>query len=111
MAQTHVVNNHFVGQANQGDMQQPNSSTTSSRIWDFMRINPTSFHGTKVDEDPQVFIDEVFKVVEAMGVTHTERVELASYKHKEVAQVWFEQWSVKRYLEREVFGRNSKRLS
>ena len=32
-----------------------------------MRMNPPTFHGTKVDEYPQGFIDEVFKVADAMG--------------------------------------------
>ena len=41
-----------------------------------MWMNPPTFHGTKVDEDPQGFIDEVFKVVDAMGVTSREKVEL-----------------------------------
>ena len=44
-----------------------------------MRMNPPNFDGTKVDEDPQGFIDEVFKVVDSMGVTTREKVELASY--------------------------------
>ena len=34
-----------------------------------MRMNPTSVHRTKVDEDPHGFKDEIFKVVDAMGVT------------------------------------------
>ena len=38
-----------------------------------MRMNPPTFHGTKVDEDPQGFIDEVFKVVDAMVVTPSEK--------------------------------------
>ena len=45
-----------------------------------------------MDEDPQVFIDEVFKVVDSMGVTFKEKLELDSYKLKEVEQVWFVQW-------------------
>ena len=51
-ALTHVVNNPFMGQANQGDSPQQNSSTPASRIRHFMRMNPHNFHGTKVDEDP-----------------------------------------------------------
>ena len=40
MDQAHIVNNHFVGKANQVDRPQPNSSTPSSRIRDLMRMNP-----------------------------------------------------------------------
>ena len=53
-------------------------------------MNPPTFHGTKVDEYPQGFIDEVFKVVDAMGVNTREKTKLATYKLKDIAQVWFE---------------------
>ena len=33
-----------------------------------MRMNPPTFHETQVDEYPQGFIDEVFKVLDDMGV-------------------------------------------
>ena len=77
--QSHVVNNHFVGQGNKEDRPQPNSSTPASRIRDFISMNPSNFNGTMVDEDTQGFINEVLKVLDAMGVTSTEKEELASY--------------------------------
>ena len=40
---------------------------------------PTS-HGTKVDEDPHGFIDEIFKVIDDMGVTLKEKAELPAYQ-------------------------------
>ena len=88
--QDHMVNNHFVAQANQGVGPQPNASTPDSKIRDLMRMNPPTFHGTKVDENLHGFIDEVFKVVDAMGVTPREKSELSAYQLKDVAQVWFE---------------------
>ncbi|MDV3170455.1 MAG: hypothetical protein Q8811_01670 [Candidatus Phytoplasma australasiaticum] len=33
------------------------ASTPASRVRDFTRMNPLEFHGSKVDEDPQDFID------------------------------------------------------
>ena len=44
-----------------------------------------------MDEDPEIFLDEVFNVVDAMGVTPKEEAELASYQVNDVAQVFFEQ--------------------
>ena len=76
---TQAVINHVITQANLGGWSQPNSNTPTSRIWDFMRMNSPNFHETKVDEDPQGFIDEVFKVVDVMGVSPREKVELAAY--------------------------------
>ena len=77
--QAHVVNNHLFAQPNQGVGPQPNARTPTSRIRDFIRMKPPTFHVTKVDEDPQGFIDEVFKVVDAMGVTLREKTKLPTY--------------------------------
>ncbi|XP_049345423.1 uncharacterized protein LOC125809935 [Solanum verrucosum] len=63
-----------------------NASTTASRIRDFTRMNPLTFYESKVDEDPQGFIDEVFKVLDANGVSPQEKAELAAYQLKDVAQ-------------------------
>ena len=57
-----------------------------------MKMNPRTFHISKVDEDPQGLIDLVFKVVDSMGVTSREKAELATYQLKEVEQVWFDKW-------------------
>ena len=40
-------------------------------------MNPPTFYGSKVEEDPQEFLVEVYKVLYAMGVTSSEKVELA----------------------------------
>lgn len=48
-------------------------------------MNPPAFFGSKVDEDPQGFTDEVLRV------SPQEKVELATYQLKYVAQVWYEQ--------------------
>ena len=44
-----------------------------------------------MDKDPQSFIDEIFKVVDAISVTLREREDLSSYELKDVDQVLFEQ--------------------
>ena len=90
--QDQVITNHLVAQANVGVIPQfqPNASNPTSGIRDFMRMKTPTFHGTKVDEDSQGFVDEVFKVVDAMGLTTRENAEF-SYQLKNVVQVWFEQ--------------------
>ncbi|XP_049391403.1 uncharacterized protein LOC125855710 [Solanum stenotomum] len=50
-------------------------------------MNPPEFHGSKVEEDPQEFIDEVYKELVIMGVALVEKEELAVYQLKGVAQI------------------------
>jgi len=77
----------------------PNVGTKASRETDFTRMNPLEFHGSKVEEDPQQFIHEVYKVLMIMRVTPIEKVELAAYQLKGVAQFWFNQWKEGRVVE------------
>ena len=43
--------------------------TLTSRLRDFVRMNPSIFLGSKVGEEPLESLDEVYKIVHAMGVT------------------------------------------
>ena len=43
-------------------------STMTSRLRYFVRINPPIFHGSKLGEDPQEFLDGVYKVLSAIGL-------------------------------------------
>ncbi|WMV50375.1 hypothetical protein MTR67_043760 [Solanum verrucosum] len=52
-------------------------------------MNPPEFRGSKVEEDPQRFIDEVYKVLANMGVSLEEKAELAAYQLEDVDQIWF----------------------
>ena len=76
----------------------PNANATTSRIRVLTRMNPLTFFGSKVEEDPQGFIHEVFKVVDSIGVTSQEKEELVTYQLKDVAQVWYEQWKDERLV-------------
>ena len=44
-----------------------------------MRFNPPIFLGSKVNEDPQEFLDGVYKFLSSTGVASRDKAELASY--------------------------------
>ena len=67
-------------------------STMTSRLRDFVRMNPPIFLRSKVNEDPYEFLDRVYKVLSAMGFTSREKAELASYQLRYVAEIWYTQW-------------------
>ncbi len=68
----------------------------TSRFTDFVRMNPPFFICSKVGEDPKEFLDEVYKVLSAMGVTSIEKVEFASYQLRDISQIWYTQWKENR---------------
>ncbi|XP_015081275.1 uncharacterized protein LOC107024844 [Solanum pennellii] len=68
------------------------ASTMASRLRDFTRMNPPVYYGSKTNEDPQVFVDEVHKILCAMGVSEEEKAELVAYQLKDMAQVWHRMW-------------------
>ena len=67
-------------------------ATISSRLRDFTRMNPPTFYGSKVEEDPQEFIDNVYKILYAMGLSTSEKTDLSTYELKDVDQAWYGQW-------------------
>ena len=62
------------------------ANTMASHLRDFAKMNPPMFYGSRSDEDPQDFLDDVCKILYAMGVISIEKAELASYQLKDVTQ-------------------------
>ena len=54
-------------------------STMTSRLREFVRMNPPIFLVSKMGEDPQEFLDGVYKVLTIMGMTSREKADLALY--------------------------------
>ena len=69
------------------DPMNENSGSTTTRVCDFVRMNPPEFLGLQTNEDPQNFLDEIKKIFEVMQVTRNNRVELELYKLKDVAHI------------------------
>ena len=66
-----------------------NASTMDSCLRDFTRMKPPMFYRSMVNEDPQDFLDQVYKILYAMGLSYNDIFELASYKLKDVSQTWY----------------------
>ena len=49
------------------------------RLRDFVRMNPVIFLGSKMGEYTQALIEEVYKIMHAMGVTSREKAEFISH--------------------------------
>ncbi|KAH0669077.1 hypothetical protein KY289_023570 [Solanum tuberosum] len=77
----------MANQANHG-AQAPHAPTPASRVRDFVRMNPPEFYRSKLDEDPQEFIDEVHKILAIMGMRSEDKAELAAYQLKGATQIW-----------------------
>ncbi|WMV50683.1 hypothetical protein MTR67_044068 [Solanum verrucosum] len=83
---SHAVTN----QVGQRENRQEEADT--SRIREFLRMNPPSITSSSVTEDPKNFVEEPYKVFELMLVVDAKRVELAAYQLMGVARIWFDQW-------------------
>ncbi|KAK4737501.1 hypothetical protein R3W88_001198 [Solanum pinnatisectum] len=66
----------------------------TSKIHEFLRMNPPDFTGSSVTEDPENFMEEIQKVFEIMHIANAKRVELAGYQLKGVSRIWVPYWGV-----------------
>ena len=51
-------------------------------------MNFPTFYGSKIDEDPQELMDDVYKILYCVGVSSCEKDDLATYQLKDVAQTF-----------------------
>lgn len=65
----------------------------TSRIREFLRMNPLSFTNSSTTEDTKNFIEELQKVFEVMHIADAEQVELAVYQLNNDSRTWFDQWN------------------
>ncbi|WMV08350.1 hypothetical protein MTR67_001735 [Solanum verrucosum] len=65
----------------------PNVGTVATRVSGFTEMNPPEFHGSKVEEHSQEFINDMYNVLMILDVTPVEKEKLISYQLKGVAQV------------------------
>ena len=66
-----------------------NGRSVVARVHDFLRMNPPKLLGLQTNEDPQNFLDDIKKIYQVMQVIGNDRVKLASYQLKDVAQIWY----------------------
>ena len=75
---------------NRKDVQRNNPLVRSKAdsLRDFTRMNPPIFAGSKTSVDTQEFVDEVLKILVAMGAFNIEKAEMTFYQLKDVKQTW-----------------------
>ena len=90
----------MTAEANMDVAPHPNQQVTTmaSHLWDFTRIKPLIFYASNDYEDLQEFLDEVYKVLYVVGVSSSEKAELASCQLKDMAQTWYVEWRDNRPL-------------
>jgi len=72
------------------DIQRDRSE--SSKVREFLHLAPPLFTGSSLTKDPQDFIDHIYRVLRVMHASVTEAVELASFRLRDVAILWYEAW-------------------
>ncbi|WMV08768.1 hypothetical protein MTR67_002153 [Solanum verrucosum] len=75
-----------------GQRENRQEENDTSRIREFLRMNPPSFTGSSTTKDLENFIEELQKVFEIMHIVDAERVELPAYQLKNVVRTWFDPW-------------------
>ncbi|XP_070018362.1 uncharacterized protein [Nicotiana sylvestris] len=64
----------------------------STRVHDFVNLDPLVFTRSDPKEKPQTFIDQVHRTLRVMHASDTEAVELASYRLRDLVVLWYDSW-------------------
>lgn len=64
----------------------------NSRAREFISLCPNLFTGSDLNEYPQEFIDNIYRVLRFMHASVVESVELESFRLLDVAILWSETW-------------------
>ena len=89
---TRIVAGQAQGQAIPTTGPSGTDRAASLRTQDFLKMDPPTFTGSDLNEDPQDFIDQIQRALDVMHVTGRETVELAAYRFKGEAIYWYEDW-------------------
>ncbi|XP_070029054.1 uncharacterized protein [Nicotiana sylvestris] len=66
--------------------------TGSLTVREFLYLAPLIFTRSCSTEDPQDFIDQMYRVLRVMHASVVEAVELASFRLRDVVVLWYEAW-------------------
>lgn len=60
-------------------------------------MSPPEFCGSKAGEDPQLFLEEIRKIIQVMHISKEESVKLASYILIDIVYEWVVAWRKNRW--------------
>ncbi|WMV30257.1 hypothetical protein MTR67_023642 [Solanum verrucosum] len=70
------------------DIARLSEGPGSSRVHEFLALNPPQFTGTDRIEDLQNFVDQLHRIFRVMHASATESVELAALRLRDVVALW-----------------------
>ncbi|KAH0713639.1 hypothetical protein KY289_009598 [Solanum tuberosum] len=74
----------------------PSEGPGSSRVHEFLALNPSQFTGIDRRENPQHFVYLLHRIFKVMRASATKSVELVAFQLCDVAVLWYESWEKSR---------------
>ncbi|PHT32968.1 Omega-6 fatty acid desaturase, endoplasmic reticulum [Capsicum baccatum] len=96
---TRIVAGQVQGQAIPTTGSSGTDRAASLRTQDFLKLDPPTFTGSDINEDPQDFVDQTQRALDVMHISGKEMVELAAYRLKGEAILWYEDWKRSRGID------------